>query len=319
MTMPIPSEKPQESQEPFQLLLRTETIGHSPAFIGVAASAFNVAPGAIEIIGLIRSWVKHWKQRKELYDNLFGFCANADFFTNREVIGELSEERKEIYDIGDLDGLIRLLEPLIKNIFAIRPKDPKHFEAPVELSRNLVSIGGPFRNRFSRWMMKIDPPPVEGIKISDIPTLTYTFNLGLFKLPAENVGEHLERREQEEGQKLNFPIAKDGVDLYIPEVYYPVDEARRKAGEYECTRDYGMVIKMKSIHEKGRRNGMKNMMIAGCHSYGTQGAAMMLGEEEVLKEIWEKVGDQDFQVVIAVSVRERKPQRVELLDIVPLK
>lgn len=54
-----------------------------------------------------------------------------------------------------------------------------------------------------------------------------------------------------------------------------------------------MIIKVKS-QIKEAPPGRKNLVLAGCHGFGTIAAARALGDEDILRTIWEKVKDRDF-------------------------
>lgn len=316
-------------EDEFRLLLRTRDL--SPPVIEVISLAFGAAPLAQQIYGSIRGKREAWRRKVDLYYNLFGLCANADFITNQldpDLREKLRTGKEEPWLTSDLIAgeeaigyFIKIFEqkPEVKLIQEKELKRKPEVALPQFEERNVVSLGGPCRNRFSRWMMKLeDPPPELEMDIRRGSGLHFVFN---YDLPESKDKSWEERAKLH--PRPNWPIkdVRKGKDIYVPETYYFED------GSYVCKRDYAMIVKMKSIHIRGREQGKWNLVLAGCHGSGTEGAAMALGSEDILQEIWTKVKDRDFQVILAVDVgtaargRGRKfgkPRKVELLEIVDL-
>ena len=147
--------------------------------------------------------------------------------------------------------------------------------------------------------------------------MPYSFNLEPEK---KQKGKNFEELQNEVSEP-NWCImeSKTKKNMYIPE-YYRRDEIQEKS---RCLRDYGMIIKVRSIIEKGRVAGRKNLMVAGCHGPGTIAAAMALGDLSILERIWNEVGDKDFQAIIMCENRRGKegldlPIRVSLLEVCEL-
>ena len=87
----------------------------------------------------------------------------------------------------------------------------------------------------------------------------------------------------------------------------------------ELMRDYGMIIKTKSIHKVARSAGRKNLMIAGCYHVGTEAGGYIMEKEDILNHIWKSVNDKDFQAIYVAFVRDGHPIDVELLEVLPLE
>lgn len=323
---------PYKIEDEFRLLLRTRDL--SPPIIEIISLAFGATSLALQIYGSIRGKIEAWRRRIELYYNLFGSCANADFITN-QLDPRLSERLKtgeeEPWLTSDLVAGEEAAGHFIK-IFREKPKVELIKENELRKKRekalpqfdemNIVSMGGPCRNRFSRWMMRLENPPLElDMDIHKAPKLPFVFN---YDLPESKDKSWEEKANL--SPRPNWPIkdTRKSRDIYVPEVYYFEDKS------YICKRDYAMIVKMKSIHNKGREQGKWNLLFGGSHGSGTEGAAMALGDEEILQEIWDKVKDRDFQAILAVDVetitrkkkgkeiKTGKPQRVELLEIIDL-
>lgn len=256
----------------FCLLFRTRDL--SPPIIEVISFAFGTAKFGWQVIGAIKTKTGDWKKRKEIYYSLFGFCLNADFITN---IPPKEERKKGVWAVTDLYATEEAVGYLLKG-FSQKPRvaEQPHRKLKPDFERNMVSLGGPCHNKFSRWMMRLEPPPSNlDFILEDIPELPFVFDLGNTKNP---------------------PIKKiDGKPIYIPEIYYDSNKERI------CKRDYGMIVKMRSFQKDGRREGRWNLMLAGCHGGGTLGVAKALGEEKLLQEIWNKVKTKDFQAIVAVD------------------
>ncbi len=311
----------------FKLLLRTEEL--SPPIIDCISFAFGSITFGYQIFNAIKAKRESFTQKSEVHRNLFGFCANADFITNNtddEYSHRLALGEETIWLTSDLIAAEEAIGHLMP-IFKQRPKlndiKKKTKDGPSpKLERNIVSFGGPCRNLFSRWMMKLeDPPPGLGIDVAHTPIIPFTFNYELSE------SKHLSWDARAKIQpRPNWPIRdiRCKRDIYIPETYYFDDNT------YICKRDYAMIVKMKSIQAKSRQEGKWNLMISGSHGSGTEGAAMALGNEKILNRIWHEVGEKDFQAIVAVDVETNeeevcgktrkfgKPTRVELLEVVEL-
>lgn len=325
----------------FLLLFRTENLSPPVIDIFSLASAISMVSGVASLINTGREWrgsikgkseaqKEKQKEKTELYYNLFGFCANADFITNQldRKLLKMLENEEEVWLTSDLVAAEETVGHFI-NIFEEMPivnlLEDELRENPEEVfpqfERNIVSLGGPCRNRFSRWMMKLETPPTElNIDIQKAPDLPFVFD---YDLPISKDKSWEERLNL--SPKPNWPIkdVRSNYDVYIPEMYYDDNN-------HICKKDYAMIVKMKSIHKKGKEDGKWNLVLGGCHGSGTEGAAMALGNEKILQEIWDEVKDREFQVILAVDVeaitrpcgsKERKigkPRRVELLEIIDL-
>ena len=304
----------------FLLLFRTKDL--SPPMIEVFVKAFDVVESGIEditglstvksglqVIGAITTKMDEWKGRNELYYSLFGFCSNADFITNNP---SEEEKKKGVWAVTDFYAGEETVKFLMKGLIQ-KPKieSIEDNNSKIKWERNIVSIGGPCNNSFSRWMMKLEQSPLKGFIHKNIPDLPFIFDYEYNK---------------------NIPIKnRNETTIYIPEIYDETDKEYKRV----CKRDYAMIVKMKSLHEIGRKNGRWNLMIAGCHGGGTLGAAKSLGDEKFLKEIWNKVKTKDFQAIIAVETETEEriieiedgskkkasidlPKRVELIEVEPI-
>lgn len=98
-------------------------------------------------------------------------------------------------------------------------------------------------------------------------------------------------------------------DCYIPELNPYTNE---------LIRDFGMIIKTKSIHKKARYAGRKNLIIAGGTHAGTEKGGHVLGRESILSKIWDSVGGRGFQAIYLAIVKDGHPIDVELLEVLPL-
>lgn len=292
-----------EIEKEFRLLLRTRDL--SPPIIEILSFAFGATAFGWQVFGAIRSKIDAWRERKEIYYSLFGFSLNADFITNNPPEEEL---RKGTWAITDLYAAEEAVGFLLKG-FAQKPEvklEGKGQPGP-DFRRNIVSLGGPCNNRFSRWIMKAkdsngleEPPSNLNLTLEDLPELPFNF------------GYDLEESrdltwEQRKTLRMNWPIKKmkGKTIIYTPEIYYGSDNRR------VCKRDYGMIVKVRSLHREGRQEGRWNLMLAGCHGAGSLGAAKALGDEDILEQIWREVKTKEFQAVLAVEV-ETEEEKAEI-------
>ncbi|HIH96860.1 MAG TPA: hypothetical protein HA348_05200 [Thermoplasmata archaeon] len=232
---------------------------------------------------------------KRIVSRLFGFCRNADF-----VIGMRKPWDEDnpwaSYDVRAVEDTITSLS----KAFAGRPEIPEKDKLPeFDPLRNIVSVGGPIPNTFTRKVMGVQKP-------DERSWLPYSFNL--IPTPECKGKTFFELQKDEQNWSIMKSDTKE--EVYIPE-YYEKDEIG------VCRRDYGMIIKVKS-QVKEAPPGRKNLVLAGCHGFGTIAAARALGDEKILNRIWEDVKDRDFQAIVMCDVNEDEPEYVELLEVVQL-
>lgn len=236
-------------------------------------------------------------ERRRIVSKLFGFCRNADF-----VIGMrkpwIEDNPWGSYDVIAVEDTLTNLS----KVFAGRPEIPEKDTSPeFDPSRNIISVGGPIPNTFTRKVMGVQKP-------DDESRLPYSFNL---TPPGYKGKTFLELQKMEPEPNWGIMKSDTNEEIYIPEYY-------EKGERGKCRRDYGMIIKVKSVIENAPR-GRKNLVLAGCHGFGTIAAARALGDENILRTIWEKVGDKDFQAIIMCDVNEKDEiEYIELLEVTQL-
>lgn len=278
-----------------RLAVRTENL--SPPILSIAGI---VGP---EIYGSIKGRIKDWKEKNLLQRHLFGFMRNADYLVGPEALEKRIENKWLEREYSSIERMITSSLQIFDN----RPELVKNLDiADINFERNIVAIGGPIPNVVSAWISKDEESFDKNvIDPSLAPDLPYKLNL-VPDSRCKGISFH-ERAKIE--PEPNWTIMNDrGENVYIPEYYV-------KDNETICVRDYAMIIKVKSINPLGRREGKKNLVIAGCHEYGTVAAGMALKEVEILKRLWDTVGDRDFQAIIVTNIEDNEPRDIELLDV----
>ena len=281
--------------EDLRLVARTRDV--SPPLLEIFVGELVVISMSELFRGIKRRIIREY-ERKRFLSRLFGFCKNAEF-----VIGK-REPWKGEDPWSDKD--VKAVEDTISNFsktFSKMPEPREEEKAPsFEPKWNVISIGGPIANTFTRMVMKVEKP-------DDRSWLPFSFNL---QPSPECQGKDYSGLQRQIKPAPNWSIMRSetGEELYIPE-YYEKDEIG------VCRRDYGMIIKVKS-QIKEAPPGRKNLILAGCHGFGTIAAARALNDEEILNRIWEEVKDRDFQAIIMCEVNEDEIEYVELLEVVQL-
>ena len=289
----------------FKLLVRTREKFESPV-----VDIISIASGIAHIYEWVRGKFKGFIEKTECYQNLFRFLDNCDFFIGKRY----PQKKKDPWSYYDIIAIKEIIDSL-PGIFD-KPKIKKIKDnEKIEFKDNLCSIGGPIPNKFTRLIfgLEMDETKKSIIKyygeklefFDSVPNLKYRFNLEIGGRCASL--DELKSLYPEPNEP-NWTIIGGGEE-FIPEF---------REGRY--VRDYGMLIKVKHPIKEARRLGKRVLVIAGCHGVGTYGSASLLKKDGILKEIWEKVGDSDFQCLVMVdSVGKRGDEkiiRVELLDIV---
>lgn len=247
------------------------------------------------VVDKIRRRIISEHHREILLSRLFGFCKNADFIIG--VPGKRWEIRP--WSNPDVEALEDALVAFSK-LFASRPvvyeREPVPDIKP-DMKRNIVAFGSPISCSFTREVMGIERP-------SDIsPFLPYSFNL----LPPD--GREISFPELKKTWINNSIMRSDATreEIYIPE-YYEVN------GKKVIRRDYGMIIKRHTVVPEAIK-GRRNLVLAGCHEFGTVAAARALGNLEILNKVWAESGDRDFQAIVMCDVSEDESEHIELLEV----
>jgi hypothetical protein len=291
------------------LLARTDS-RRSPAIISLLTGAFVDAAisSAVELTkeklqSSIRGWLQRRKEQKELVSNIFGFLRTCDFVGKKDPQG-----------MSDLKALERIISRIsISGDFEV--ENSKNVLSP-DLTRNVCAIGGPVSNDFSAFLMKIDTFQLKSLRADYAPSLPFSFNLYLDPRCRTSEGGTPDLRAIRENFRkieppLNFSIvSKEGNKEYIPEY-------ERNLKIY--TKDYLMLVKTRSLDSMGRGTyGSWNLVVAGCHGYGTEAINLVLEDTASLSKIYEKAGsERGFQAVFEVFVDEnnKEPNDTKLCEI----
>lgn len=242
-------------------------------------------------------------------------------------IGDRSED--ELYDIDHIAGysaneLLQTLDFLISTNLALHDEGPvgvfSDSTLEVDFSRDLIAIGGPIPNYYTRNLMygdhvdlpyRYDLNPEDGSDdIADVPP-TELRELGLTD-------------ERGFDKRPNWRLVdRDG---NLPRIRNRKTKPMRRDGEWK--QDYFTIIKAPNIHPSAReRVGSEtySLVLSGCHGLGTRAAIRALQTEHVLDTLDAEAGDGFFQAIGSVKQPEPgaidddrivvEPEHVELLDV----
>ena len=146
--------------ETLRLVARTQAL--SPPLIELFLSLVispTISIGINRLLGAIEGAMDKWRRENELQVRLFGLSKNADI-----LIGMRRPYDKEnpwaSHDLRSAQELIHSLS----SVFSEKP-EPMRVEKKVspKFERNIITIGGPIPNTFSRALMGIKEPSVSTI------------------------------------------------------------------------------------------------------------------------------------------------------------
>jgi|LGVD01.1.fsa_nt_gb hypothetical protein len=277
----------------------------------LVAKTRATSPSVISLAtGELYNWAKgryiSWREKKKVYLNLFGFLNNADFIVSSKL-DYIPDQTPGLSAWDDPD--VRTAKAIFEGVANISTENVKidrlALNTQIDLKSNICSMGGPLFNKFSRWLMGYEIP---SDNFSNIPELPYVIN---FQPDERCIGKGFDELKKIHPTP-NYTIMnqESGEDIYIPELNPYTNELMR---------DYGMIIKTKSIHKVARSAGRKNLMIAGCYHVGTEAGGYIMEKEDILNHIWKSVNDKDFQAIYVAFVRDGHPIDVELLEVLPLE
>jgi hypothetical protein len=236
------------------------------------------------------------KQFTELQEDLYGFLTNSEL-----VIGTRYPSRN-ICSPSDVRAVLEIIDNVP---FSVNPEvKVKNMQQLPKLQGSICSFCG-LANDFDAWIIGDgEKPDVEGLSDDLLPKLPYKFNFRLEPRCANLTINEIKKLDPPPNASIMETNSHRNV--YIPRF-------DRNTGNY--MRDYLMIVKMSSPHVEGNIRGDKCLIIAGCHGIGTEAGPIALRSNDILKQIWDKVGDDDFQAIFAVHAEEQIPKRVSLLQV----
>jgi len=291
------------------LIFRVES-RHSPpllTFVGttVISSLIAEAVGiAADKVGTFLRGITSGEWRNAYQRDIFRPLKTAEL-----IIGERYPDKENPYSPDDVECARKFIKPLP---FSMPEVKEESSPIPLRLERNVLSFGSGISNAFSQFLMgKTDVieehEELKGLSKDLVPDLPYTFN---FRFDPRSKDMSLDEiRRWDKVPPLNYSIeSKSGGEVYIPSY---------DSGLKTYVKDYLMIVKCDSIHEKGRTvYGSKNLVVAGCHGIGTRAGKEVLKSEEELKKIHDEVGTGNFQAIFEVQAGEGKEvKRVKLLEL----
>jgi len=282
-------------------------------------------------------------ERVAQLEDLIPFVGTADVFLGqrrpwmadkfegvREFLDDLGDRPEdELYDLDQIAGystneLLQTLDFLVTTNLALHDEGPvdvfSDSTLEVDFGRDLIAIGGPISNHYTRNLMygdhvdlpyRYDLNPDDGSDdIADIPP-TELRELGLTD-------------ERGFDERPNWRLVDRNGNL--PRIRNRATKPMRRNGVWK--QDYFTIIKAPNIHPSARKRvGTEtySLVLSGCHGLGTRAAIRALQTEHVLDTLDEEAGDGFFQAIGSVKQPESgaidadrivvEPEHVELLDV----
>lgn len=241
---------------------------------------------------------------------LVSFFENAHCF-----VGYRERWDEDILSENDKNALTQMVDNLDEIVNGNASREYKYGRIvgePVDFTKNLICYGGPVANWYTRNLL-----------YGDEAELPYKFNLNPDSYP-----EDLSDKSPQELRKFGGSSAR-GANIEGPNWHLSDNERAEpaKIGPEETKpepdesndrwhRDYFMIVKSKNIHEDSE--GLNDCLtLAGCHGYGTEAAAKVFEDRELVNRMASKAGKNDFQAIGRVERTDEEGDvgEVEILEI----
>jgi hypothetical protein len=246
---------------------------------------------------------------------LVPFVNHADVFLGRRrpwiheklsdlkaFLGEAANLGDDIYDDMDHLGtyssneLLQTLDFLISTNIALNDAGPTDVftdtDATVDFSGDLIAVGGPIVNFYTRNLM-----------YGDIIDLPYRYDLNPDD-GSDETGDILPRELRSIGLTDNRGFDRRPNWCLVDENgEFPTISKKRTRPERRndtWIRDYFTIIKSTNIHPDATAKHGENptsLVLSGCHGFGTRAAITALKTDHVLETLQREVGDADFQAI----------------------
>jgi|GEM_PF-1217529 len=218
-------------------------------------------------------------------------------------LGDAIDDDASIYDeldnVGSVSAneLFQTLDLVVSANLAMNDEQPANVlfsnDGTVDFTSDLISIGGPIPNFYTRKVMYGDD--------IDLP---YKFDLNppgveddLASYSPEQLREIGLDDDRSLGHRPNWRIVDETGDPLEP----PGDKTIPDWGNGQWTRDYFTVAKVPNVHPGAppvdRAETKRALILAGCHGLGTRAALEALKSGEILDTIESEVQDGYFQLV----------------------
>lgn len=281
------SSRHKSTQQKYKVIIRTTAGGHSAVIAGAMAGSVVARIGSIavdELWASIKYAHKMKHDRNELQLSLFGEARNADF-----IIGAVfPEDEGGPWAECDIKGAAKMVAAL-KGIFAdvadveeidMDEADAQSLDEHLSVDPKRNHIFFCMRNPFVEWILGRGEAPIAADDLRQ-DRARFALHYNDEQLPDEQWC--FRSKEQ-----VLRPIFNSNL----------VDPGTGKAGVYD--QDYLMILKIPTIFKR-EREGV-DFVIGGCHGCGTGGIGLVLEDVNILRQIKEKIGsNQFFQAIIKVN------------------
>lgn len=212
-----------------------------------------------------------------------------------------------VYDtlenVGSLSAneLFQTLDLIVSANLAMEEEEPENLvvseQTGVDFSSDLVSVGGPIANFYTRNVMydTRDGPDF---------SLPYRFDLNppgvqddLTEYPPQKLREIGLADDRELGRRPNWCLVDEGGET----LDIQGDQSRPNWRDGNWMTDYFTVAKVPNVHPDApplhRADTKRVLILAGCHGFGTRAALEALKSGDILETIESEVNDGYFQLI----------------------
>ncbi len=240
---------------------------------------------AIVLVKWLKDEYTKLRDKKELYEHLFGFLKEAEV-----SVGEINPWIRDNVPPDDREALTTLKSVIYKFFKEEREEEWIGTFRPVDKNQNICSVGGPVSHQDTRKAMGYDESGK--IKATDLP---YVFNIQKEELEFPDV-----RVKRVFGGKIwyepNWCIvdAHTKEPIYVPEV---TDDGILKT-------DFLMIIVGPNKFTKTAiHSGKKHMMIAGAHGVANLAVSKVLRDLKILQKLDSEVKTGYFQLIVEIKIK----------------
>ena len=267
------------------------------ATAGLIRTAFK------ELYGKIKRSREERQKLRILRKRLFPFFLGADTFVGvRYPWFATTEKRLSIRDLQAAGGVMQGVLYTICSL--IRRKPPiAIIQDKVDLAGNLIAIGGPIPNWYTRNLLyasKIDLP--------------YRFRL--------DVESGLEKQSPAQLRQAGYLEGKAQPRWYVANPDGSVaktskgEETKPLLARKHTLRDFFMIVKTPNVFDGAKDT--RALVLTGCHGLGTWAAGLSLKKLHVLEAIEKEAGNGYFQALGAVSASKKGKPDEDTIEIGPI-
>lgn len=247
--------------------------------------------------------IQEWRNRNdkplpEDIEAVVGFARETEFFVGYRQ-NWLPESRSKKDEAG-AENLVRFLNEMLPYLDGVERDDITYDTIVpgaemVDFERNLISVGGPVANWYTRnllygdeqelpYKFNLNPEP-ERIDLADCSPYE-------LRLVGRSPDSRLDRSPNWHITGADGNPATFGNEEAKPEW---------SIADQQWETDYFMIVKTKNVHPSAKHIPRTSLTVAGCHGFGTYAAIESLLDPDVVETLAEEAGDGFFQAIGRVT------------------